>query len=251
MALHRIHLDDPDLLTPLPGELTIAGDEAHHAIRVKRLGAGDFVEVLDGRGGVGAARIRATEKVRGQWRLVLEVAEVRRVPPVSPAIDVLSPPPKGPRLAELIDGLAQAGAASWSPLATEFGSGEPGNAKADRVHRCAAEASKQSGRAWALRIGEARGLQEVMAGGVTGATGGRVVLADPSGHAYERTGAERITLLIGPEGGWSARELDVARKAGLVIARFGPHVMRVETAAVAAVAVILDSESRSENAPGR
>lgn len=48
-----------------------------------------------------------------------------------------------------------------------------------------------------------------------------------------------IHLLIGPEGGWSDAERAAARAAGAVLASFGPHVMRVETAAVVAAASVL------------
>jgi 16S rRNA (uracil1498-N3)-methyltransferase len=61
-----------------------------------------------------------------------------------------------------------------------------------------------------------------------------IVLADASGSAYEPTDAESITLLIGPEGGWADAELDAARAAGTRVARFGPHTMRTEVAAVVA-----------------
>jgi 16S rRNA (uracil1498-N3)-methyltransferase len=55
-----------------------------------------------------------------------------------------------------------------------------------------------------------------------------------------------VRLLVGPEGGWAAEELETARAAGARVARFGPHVMRIETAAVAACAVVLDQEMRTD-----
>jgi RsmE family RNA methyltransferase len=83
-----------------------------------------------------------------------------------------------------------------------------------------------------------------------------VIVADASGEAFGREMArgggagehagegegdmpERITLLVGPEGGFSAGELALARERGAAIARFGGHVMRIEVAAVVAAAMVL------------
>ncbi|MEX2218088.1 MAG: RsmE family RNA methyltransferase [Phycisphaerales bacterium] len=239
MAIHRIYLDDPAALAP--GALEIGGEEARHAVRVKRLEPGNPIEVLDGAGRVGLATIADIDKPGGEWLLSLVVGEVRPVEPTRPRLDVLCPAPKGPRLSELIDGLSQAGAASWSALTTEHTAREPGEVRLDRVRRIAAEASKQCGRAWTLLIGEPVEASDVLAQVWARQA---LVMADASGGPYAPCGSEAITLMIGPEGGWSARELDGARAAGIAIARFGPHTMRVETAAVAAVAVILDLEAR-------
>jgi 16S rRNA (uracil1498-N3)-methyltransferase len=235
MALHRIYLEQPAELQP--GALEIVGEEARHALRVKRLEPGDPLEVLDGRGGIGEARLARAERVRSQWRLVLDIRAVRRAEPTPPRVEVLSPAPKGPRLAELIDALSQAGAASWAALASDRSGAELSGGRSDRLRRVAAEASKQCGRAWLLEIGEPVSLREAL--GRPGA-----VLADASGEPYRRSGASAITLLIGPEGGWSPTELDAARAVGLPIARFGPHTMRIETAAPIAAALILDAERR-------
>ena len=48
-------------------------------------------------------------------------------------------------------------------------------------------------------------------------------------------------LLVGPEGGWTPRELDLARGRGAAITRFGPHVMRIETAAIVAAGIIMSA----------
>jgi 16S rRNA (uracil1498-N3)-methyltransferase len=238
MALHRIYLAPPASLAT--GSVLIAGDEAHHAARVRRLQVDDPVEVLDGRGGVAPAQVSAITKPRGQWQLTIEIAEVRRIPPVRPRVEVFSPAPKGPRASELISALSQAGAALWTPLETEHSIADPGEHKLERLERTASEASKQCGRAWLLEIGKPADFSRAIAPGPTRS----IVLADASGTPYEPRGSETISLLIGPEGGWSKAELDMARAASIPIARFGPHIMRIEIAAPIASAIILDLESR-------
>ena len=57
----------------------------------------------------------------------------------------------------------------------------------------------------------------------------------------------RVRLLIGPEGGWTAEEIEKAASAGVRRARFGPHVMRIETAAAVAVGIVLHEAARGSD----
>ncbi len=224
--MHRINLE----VGLVPGTLEVTGEEAHHAARVKRVEPGEAIEVLDGRGNVGRGRLVSIDKPRGEWRLVVEVQSVHRVEPERPRVEVWSAAPKGSRLSDMIDGLAQVGAASWRLLATERGVSE--SPKLERLQRIAVEASKQSGRAWHMEIGMSIGFEEAL-------RDPRAVLADASGERYTPEGD--AVILIGPEGGWSPRELAAARAANIHIRRFGIHTMRIETAAVIAAGIAMSS----------
>lgn len=241
-ALHRIHHADlPDDAAAPGAVLTITGEEAHHAARVKRAGAGDALQVLDGRGAVADGIVTEVIKDRrsGEWSLLVRVTALRREPPVRPRLEVWASPPKAARLEAMIDGLIQAGAAAWAPLHTQRTIVEPREGKLDRMHRLAAEASKQCGRVWHLEILAAGDVKSVMAG-----AGGAAVIADASGGPYQAAGEEVIRLLVGPEGGWTPEELSAARAGGARVAAFGPHIMRIETAAVVAAGIVLDQELR-------
>ena len=167
--------------------------------------------------------------------LVLEVEGHRIAPPIRPELHIFSATPKGPRLDKMIDQLSQVGAASWTALETEWGVVDPGDRKLDRIERIAVESAKQSARPWVMRSGAHATLDQALAPG-----GG--VVAHAEAPSYSPTGAQEIRLFIGPEGGFSPRELEHARRAGAAFASFGPHVMRIETAAVAAAAVVLHAE---------
>ncbi len=228
--MHRVIVEQIVWTT---GEVAvITGDEAHHALRVKRTRAGENVQLMDGRGGIAEGTVTDGPKDR---TLHIHLTAVRREDPARPRIEVWSAVPKGGRVDEMIDQLAQIGAAQWRPLDTTRSIVDPREAKMERLTRIAAEASKQCGRAWMMEIGG----KATMAEALRTATGTRVVLADASGTPWSgTTAAENVRLLIGPEGGWTPEELAAARVAGTTIARFGPHVMRIETAAVAACAVV-------------
>ncbi len=241
---HRLLIEAP--LPPEGAVLEVLGAEAHHAIRVKRLTEGEVLAVGDGQGAEGEARVAAVEKrARGEWALVLSVERRWSVPRVCPQVRVFSGVPKGPRLEALVDQLSQAGAASWAPLIAERSVVDPRPGKLERMRRVSVEAAKQCWRPWLLEIGEvcrfADALQEPES---------RLVIADPSGERYSPDASARITLLIGPEGGWSDRELGRAREAGAQAMSIGPHVMRVENAAPIATALILDAE-RARSGLGR
>jgi len=234
MAVHSIYFPD---LGPIPGGIvTIGGEEAHHAVRVKRLAAGDTARLCNGRGLIALARIVDSRKVRAEWQVGLDVMEVAEVAPLRPRLTVLGAAPKGERLEAMVEGLSQVGAAAWAPLASQHTVVEPKQGKLDRLARIVVESMKQCGRAWLLET------QELVEFGAALSRAEQIVLADASGVPYRRTGAAAVSLLIGPEGGWSEHELAAARGAGVLVARFGVHTMRTETAAVVAAAVVMESE---------
>lgn len=233
------------------GALQIGGDEASHALRVKRLETGQCLRVLDGAGVVAIARITGTRK-GGRDGLVMDAMVERRdqtpFPGVLPWVEVLSATPKGGRVDEMIDALSQVGAASWSPLDTERGVVDPREHKLARMERIARESAKQCGRAWVLRIGEKQSFDSALASGGE-ANVAAVIMADAAGDSWSRVeaklaGGAKLRILIGPEGGWTDAERERARAAGVMMASFGPHVMRIEQAAAAACAVVMAGARR-------
>jgi len=129
---------------------------------------------------------------------------------------------------------------SWSPLGTKLSIVDPGSNKVDRTERIAVESAKQCERAWTMSIERKTDL----GGALRANTGAQIVVADASGEPYIASGAEKIALLIGPEGGWTDEELQACKAAGARVCTFGVHVMRIEVAAPVAVACIIDHERR-------
>lgn len=228
--MHTIVLLDLD---PDARSLRIEGEEAVHALRVKRLASGDPVLVHNGSGIVARCRVAS-----GGRELVLDVIETRSVPRQHPRVEVWSATPKGPRVADLIDALSQAGADSWTPMSTKLGVVDPGAGKLERLERVAHEAMKQCGRAWTLVLHE----KSTFAHALNAPPGHAIILADASGQPPAPTGAEHVRLLIGPEGGFRPEEISAALAAGARVMSFGPHAMRIELAAPVAVGIILALE---------
>jgi len=113
--------------------------------------------------------------------------------------------------------------------------------RVERWQRIARQASEQSRRASLPEISQPVKLKEA----VTAATGARIVLAESEervtlkGALQTLTPAGEVTLAFGPEGGWTDPELKLFLGAGWIAASLGSTILRAETAAVAAAAVIL------------
>ena len=230
---HRLFIPSID---PERDEIVVTGEEAEHARRVRRASPGDRVVIFTGNG-----LVEECEIVDARRDLTLRVIERRTVEPERPMIDVFAAVPKGPRVDDMVDALSQVGAHSWTPLETKLSVVEPRKNKMDRMARIAAESAKQCLRAWTMRVEEMTTFTRAL----EVEPGTALVIADQSGEPYARSGAERIRVLIGPEGGWTDDEIDAAKAAGARVATFGAHVMRIEVAAPVACAIIHDQERRA------
>jgi len=206
---------------------------AHHAIRVLRLATGDTVEVFDGQGWVGRGSLQCS----GPSASVINTT-ISRIEPPRPTIDIAASIPTGPRAQAMVNQLSQAGADRLIPLITQRSIVQPRQAKLDRFEQTTIESAKQSGRAYLMKIDAPTPLQEL----VSGPEEVRLI-ADPSGQKVA-TGqiqldkAARVLVLIGPEGGWTAGELQLATESGYAPWKLGPYVLRIETAACVATAIL-------------
>lgn len=242
MARHRFHVDDVST-----DRVAITGEEADHARRVLRLAPGDTVELLDGRGGVASGEV--TEAGRS---FTIAIGERWRVPRLKPRVDLAAAIPKGDRAATLIEKASELSADRVIPLITERSVVEPGKGKRKRFERIAAESAKQCGRAWTMAVDAPVKLSRLLTAAdydvkriadLPRATGSMQELqaeaarSDTVARPYHSQ-AESVLVLIGPEGGWTEAERAQAREAGFATWRLGPAVMRIETAALAALAIL-------------
>ena len=211
-------------------EVLVTGEEAAHALRVRRITDGERVLLLNGEG------LRCVARARRVGRdIALQIERHEQVQPASPAVHVFSPTPKGPRAGDLIDLLSQVGATGWAPLRAERSAREATKPRLDRLERVAQAACKQCQRAWTLTLSESLDFADA----VKASDDAQVVVASPGGERYKATGAIAIRLLVGPEGGFAREEITLAHDTGAQVVSFGPHIMRVEAAAAAACAIIL------------
>ncbi len=149
------------------------------------------------------------------------------------AVTLYQAVPKGGRMDLVVEKATEAGATRIVPLLTEHGEVNPRENKLDRWRRVAEAAARQSLRLRVPEVGE-----PVAFGAAVREAGEAGVLlhnAPGAGDVEEAVGPG-VCLFVGPEGGWSAGELEEARAAGFPVAGLGPYRLRSETAGVVAVA---------------
>lgn len=235
-----------DTLDPSQAEMAIEGEQARHAIRVRRMEPGEPLVLMNGAGRTAAAIVESSDKngPDHSWRLLVRITQHCEQPRPSPAVHVLCPAPKGDLLETMIDELSQVGAASWRPLDTQRSEREPRQAKMDRLARITQEAAKQCGRPWYLDLeprisfDEAIGLPGAVLADAGGISAARVLANAPAG-----AWSKGIHVLVGPEGGFSDQERSMALEAGLATVGLGPHILRIGTAAVVAASGFVTAAS--------
>lgn len=231
----------------------LAPEDEEHLRRVLRARVGDRVTAIDGRGGRAELVVRALER-RGLELALDGVPTFEPEPGAAGAtlewIEIAAPLPRGARAEELVDRLVQLGVARLVPLATERTQGDRdplSPARRERLGRIGRAAAKQSRRAWALELADELEFGAWLGGGERVAC----FLADPGAPRTlldaiaelprdpRGTRGRPLALVFGPEGGFTERERELARAAGAVEVALGPHVMRIETAAEAAAAGVV------------
>lgn len=217
--------------------LVLTGDEAHHAAASRRLHEGDTLWLFDGCGGLARTKLlRVAERGR---TLELRIEERRTEPPPRPAIHLACALPKGDRQNVLLDMATQLGMTRFTPLTCERGVVKPGANSMARWKKICLEACKQCRRLHLPVIettSTARDVAERAA-----AVNSSVWLAHPAAQAVTvstavNQGANDVTILVGPEGGFTEEEIGQAVAAGAKLLALGTTILRIETAAVALVA---------------
>ena len=226
---------------PSGGRAVLAGDEARHVSRVLRAQVGDEVVLFDGKGNQWPARVAAI----GRDRVELDADEPRAaVPALEPRLTLAVALPKGERQKWMVEKLTELGVHRLVPLETVRGVAEATPAAQARLERVVIEACKQCGRNTLMEIGTGRTLAHLLTNLPHGA---HIVIAhpDPRGMPLDATlvqpAAKEVIALVGPEGGFTFEELAAAECAGVIRVSLGPHILRVETAAIALAARLVSS----------
>jgi 16S rRNA (uracil1498-N3)-methyltransferase len=224
----------------------VTGDEAHHAVAVRRLRVGETVVLTDGRGRSVTGPVVST----GKRQFAVSVTSVAEVPAPEPAVTVVQALPKGDRGELAVEMLTEVGVARIVPWAASRSvavwTGERAVKSLARWRTTAREASKQARRSWFAEVGELATTADVVslvAGADLavvlheGARGGGLADLDPADD-------ESLLVVVGPEGGLSDDEVAAFEAAGAHVVRLGAEVLRTSTAGVAAVAVLLSRTTR-------
>ncbi len=234
MRIPRVHVDQP---LAIGAEVELGADRSHYLKHVLRLKTGAPVRLFNG---IEAVDYPATLLAGGK--------------PLRARVDSIVPAAaESPLHSQLMQGLARSDHVDWSlQKATELGVNRivvfnaartQSPLKGARVARrlehwrgVVVSACEQCGRARLPALEFHPDLRTALGATIPG----HRILLDPAGAPLATlldVAAGGIALLLGPEGGLDAREIQLAREAGFATASLGPRVLRSETAAAAALAV--------------
>ncbi len=222
----------PGLTLDLPPEV------AHH-IHVLRLAPGEHLTLFDGRGGEYTAVLDEVGKKRATATLREFHAREAELPY---AVTLAQALPEGTKMDWIIEKAMELGVAAVQPLAARRCvvrlSSERAEKKLGHWQGVIVAAAEQSGRNRLASLAEPLELREWL-----GRPAPRRILLSPRAEASlaqwaQRTPPQDLCLLVGPEGGFTTEEEDAAIAAGALPLSMGPRVLRTETAALAALAIL-------------
>ncbi|MEM7560567.1 MAG: RsmE family RNA methyltransferase [Planctomycetota bacterium] len=235
MSLPRFYLPE---LTPYC-ELSKA--DSIHASNVLRLSVGEAVEVFDGMGNFARAEITQS----GKRATLLELDEIQRDASQSKLdLHMVVALPKGDRQKVLIDGLTQLGVSSVIPLICERQVAQAAEKSLERLRRGVIESCKQCGRNHLMEIQSAKKIDELIADSQTATCCFAHPYALSAGSPlpiseFTMKLSSEALVLVGPEGGLSDDECERLLDAGWQNVSLGPHILRIEMAAISSASQLL------------
>jgi len=227
------------------GDMVALGDaDARHAAQVLRLRPGALVLLVDGRGGVHEARIESMGTQGVGVRVLRKGGQASAESNLS--LVLAQGFLKDKKMDALVRPLTEMGVSRWVPFGAQRCVSRPDAGRlAGRLARwekIAQEALKQCRRGRVLEIEPVPDLAALLTAAADcdlklvfweeAATPLRNVLADIDGNV------RRVCVLVGPEGGLTAGEVETAAAAGFATVGLGPRILRAETAALAACALV-------------
>jgi 16S rRNA (uracil1498-N3)-methyltransferase len=241
--------DPTQLRAAVAGEpFELAGSEGHHASTVRRLSAGERLDLSDGAGLVFSAEVTG---VRGRVLLtrLIERAELARPLPSVTVVQALAKGDRDERAVETMTEVGVDAIVAWqaarSIVRWDSGRADKG---IGRWRSTAREAAKQARRPWLVDVPPLESTAVVVSRlEALRARGGLAIVLHEAAErplAGLNVGSPELLLVVGPEGGVDDDERAGFEAAGAVTCRLGPTVLRTSTAGPIAAAIVMASSGR-------
>jgi len=223
--------------------ISLAGEEAHHLKDVLRLRAGDRVKVFDGSGN----EFLCTVAGFGKGSVELQI-ESREAPEVESSLRITLAQAliKGEKFDLVVQKATELGVSRIAPILTEHSDVKLKDQsivrRIERWRRISLEAEKQSGRCRLVQIDYPQPLPSFCAGDSSQL---KLFFAERGGKSLSGIVEQvqpdlikSVSVLIGPEGGWSRSECEIAAQHGFHAVSLGRRILRTETAAIASLSLV-------------
>jgi 16S rRNA (uracil1498-N3)-methyltransferase len=241
-VLPRFYIPEVDAAS---AQFDLPDDEAAHLVRVLRLGAGDEIELFDGRGGAWKANVVRTDK---------HSATVRRHAPAESALETHVPVsvvisvPKAGKMDDIVRDAVMIGAAAIRPVISARSEAHRAaladSHRVDRWQRIAVSSAKQCRRAIVPIVHEVVSFEQYLEQPTDAA---RIMCVEPAvGDARARPARDiprpaAADVLVGPEGGWTEEEVMAARTAGVTPLTLGSRVLRADSVPLIALTALFST----------
>lgn len=222
-------------------EFLLPPAQAHHTARVLRLEAGDDLTLFDGKGAEYPAAIVRVDRSRVTVRVGERRARDRESPLAVTLVQAVS---SGERMDYTVQKAVELGVVRIAPVTSSRCvvrlAGARAAKRAAHWHAVAVAACEQCGRNRVPEVAPVTSLRNWLGSRSAGGASCCLLLAPHAGARLRDVvrPPAAVTLLVGPEGGFTPEEEQAAQRAGFSPVRLGPRILRTETAAVAALAAL-------------
>ena len=237
--MHRFYADEGRLAEDMA---YLTAEDARHAARVLRMAAGEQAEVfLQGRRYLGEISDLSPEDVA--LRLLEELPSTE----AKLRVTLYQGLPKADKMELIIQKAVELGAEAIVPVAMSRCvvrlDERDGRKKQERWQKIAREACKQSGRCLMPEVDAPIPFKELL-NRLSGHDAAIVPWEDARGYSLnafhrEQPDITSLAVVIGPEGGMSAEEVEAMKQAGCLPVTLGPRILRTETAGLAAISALM------------
>ena len=215
--------------------ITLNAEETRHLRDVLRLKETDQVQVFDGAGREVLCEIESIGKKETRLRIIGEIAP--NAPESNLDLTLAVALLKGEKFDLVVQKAVELGVTKLVPLNTKRADVKlkETEKRIERWRKIALEACKQSGRAKLMDIANPFDFGKF----VETADGVKILFSERGGESFSTIKkSEKMTAVVGAEGGWEDAELESARKNGFQIITFKGRILRAETAAIAITAIL-------------
>lgn len=227
-----------------PDQLALDQGEAHHALDVLRMKAGDRATVFNGQGAEATVEFASVEK----GKIALRKISANKSAPLTCALTLGQAIPKGKNMDLIVEKATELGAAGIVPLLSERtvvrADAEEALSKRDKWQRVAIEAAKQCGQNWVPAVSKPQTPKEFFQSGekfdlmlIASLQADSRKLKEVLAELGAKK-ASRVLVLVGPEGDFTPAEINLAKNAGCRPITLGPIILRTETAAIYCLSVL-------------
>jgi 16S rRNA (uracil1498-N3)-methyltransferase len=241
MSIARF-LISSDVLSRAKSTIILTGREAHHLIRVRCLGPGSLVELIDGSGIIAKAKVIRVNGIEAILHIVEVLEQQNDCLPIMLIVALL----KGTRMGWMIQKVTELGVRTICPVITRYTVVKLAAEKTDRHlvrwKEIARQTLKQCKGSRVPTIYPAVSLEEALR--KISCAKAKILLWESEKtcslfSAWKDQGnATPVAVIVGPEGGFSREEILICKGAGFSTATMGTRILRSETAAIGAVAAM-------------